>query len=382
MSLMKKYKFAALAVLALAFALGFAREHVDHPYSWVMVWGGLAACFFFLALQARRKSRQYFSVTLTAAMLALLAMELKVSYPYFSTHKSILSTRHELSSVPTGQEVNASDPAAVTSSRHILKAGDETAYDVLVSVFPGGNRVTPYHPEAETAVILLGCSFTFGTGLDDRQTFAWLLGEKCGDSCMVYNYGRPGHGAHQMLDLLESGRLDEIAARHKQMRVIFTTFADHALRSAGYTSREARAPWYELENGQVVRKGRFGEQGSVFDRQVYRFFKRSQLYRSLMMPKADRLQPYMELYVALIKKSDQVLRRRYGSSLTVALWPDNDECRRILDREGLELLDLGPYFPDYRQNPEKYKILHDGHPNALAAAITAEAFYERLKNAP
>lgn len=72
-------------------------------------------------------------------------------------------------------------------------------YDVITTITPQGYRVPIIHENPD--VIFIGDSFTFGTGLPDKDTFVYLYASEQGLSCV--NLGHPGTGTMQQLDILE-----------------------------------------------------------------------------------------------------------------------------------------------------------------------------------
>jgi hypothetical protein len=70
-------------------------------------------------------------------------------------------------------------------------------YDVVYSV-ASGRRHTSAVPVDGAAIITAGCSFTFGHGLNDEDTWPWLLQEKLPDH-RVTNLGCMGYGTDQAL---------------------------------------------------------------------------------------------------------------------------------------------------------------------------------------
>jgi hypothetical protein len=71
-------------------------------------------------------------------------------------------------------------------------------FDVLVTTTDLGFRGPK--PRYQPEMIFLGDSFTFGHGLGDRETFAFLYCEKRALNCA--NLGRGGTGTHRQLDIL------------------------------------------------------------------------------------------------------------------------------------------------------------------------------------
>src|SRR5271165_2787905 len=70
-------------------------------------------------------------------------------------------------------------------------------YDVAYSL-SGGQRITSAHPPNAPAIIATGCSFTFGHGINDADTWPWLLQEQM-PNYRVMNLGVMAYGTDQAL---------------------------------------------------------------------------------------------------------------------------------------------------------------------------------------
>ncbi len=68
------------------------------------------------------------------------------------------------------------------------------------TVWPDTSRASRPQQEkpCKYRVLLLGCSCCFGTGLEDRNTFAWQLNEQFPDVCFD-NFGVYGYGTYNCL---------------------------------------------------------------------------------------------------------------------------------------------------------------------------------------
>ena len=89
--------------------------------------------------------------------------------------------------------------------RRVYGSQEKLAYDVVYSVNEQSRRITPERgKEADSAVLLFGCSFTFGIGVRDEETYAWKLAQALGEKYQVINLGVPSYGAHQLLALILS----------------------------------------------------------------------------------------------------------------------------------------------------------------------------------
>ena len=57
---------------------------------------------------------------------------------------------------------------------------------------------TPNKPDQRAEVLLVGCSFTEGFGVDDEDTFSYLLNARY-PHLMFHNFGTGGYGTYQSL---------------------------------------------------------------------------------------------------------------------------------------------------------------------------------------
>jgi hypothetical protein len=388
---LKKYKALLLAAL-LAGAVVHLRDHVEMPYTWLFCWPGLAAIFACLAAQFQPKAWRYLNLTLMAVMLALFVTELRLAWPYLAAadknaHK-MADDDFPSENIPLDESVFLGQPE-IRRHKDTVSAANGRAYEITYSSYPDkwlftpyGWRVTPQYPQAETAVVFIGCSFTIGLGVTDVDTFPYKTALQLGPAYQVYNLGIHGAGPHNMLDMIERGLLDDIVRKHKNTLVFFITIEDHLLRASGYILREHIAnPRYVLVDGKLIRQGAYDD-ASWKNIILYRLFKRSQIYRTFAARlEGGQIRPMAELYAAIIKQADSELKRRYGFGLTVILWAGETiyQARDMLVQDNITFLDLSRFFPDYPQNPEKYRLYNDTHPNARANEIASRALAELIR---
>jgi hypothetical protein len=131
----------------------------------------------------------------------------------------------------------------------------------MATMEPDASRRTKPHPIAGTrgVVLLLGCSYTAGFGVDDTDTFAWKLQERFPEFD-VRNFGTPGYGTYQ--SLLRFRRF--LRDGHAAPAAVIFGFADfhgardRATRGFMGNTRAYIAPHVDLVNGRLVEKpGRF-----------------------------------------------------------------------------------------------------------------------------
>jgi hypothetical protein len=177
-----------------------------------------------------------------------------------------------------------------------------------------------------------------------------------------------------MLALIESGRLDGVVRRYKQIHAFFLTISDHPVRCLGPRPFYS-GPRYILENGAIKNAGKPNHTlDSLFAHsRAYAQLKEA-CYRRLLAERANNT------HVAIIAKSVQELGIRYQAPCLILIWPDYMHIEPTLRDRGMRTLPLTGVMPDYASAPEKYTIKDDGHPNALANTRIAEALSEYVLN--
>lgn len=333
---------------------------------------GQYACLFLLSLCAASALMEwYLAWKAPASVLAPLAQSSHAAEPGIAPCESNLRPDADLGF--------ALKPVA-SRTACIRRDGDQTLYDVVYTSRADGWRVTPDRgAAADTAILFFGCSYTYGEGLTDAETFPYRVGEQLGEHYQVFNLAVPGYGAHQTLAMLESGRLDALLAPYKHVRAFFLSLDDHVRRCGGFAPWDRHGPRYTLENDRVARRGNFQDDVSAFRRLADAAFGKSQIYGRLVMNPSPAQRARLEdLHVAMLARIRDLLREKYDASFAVMIWVQGKQFKEPLRAAGLSLLDLDPYFPDFAADPSRYAIPGDGHPNALANAVMAQAVEEYL----
>ncbi|MCL2123400.1 MAG: hypothetical protein FWH34_04845 [Desulfovibrionaceae bacterium] len=386
---------ALLAVLYPLFSFIPVMESIANQF-WIAEPLFLTLFLFASAAALRQKILQYACIIAASFFLAFAAAEIylgSASSDFFSLFQSRESVYVKSGHTAHLYEINYTAPDPLLgygpnptekmriASRRVK--GDKVLYDVLYTRDKEGRRVTPDRGDkADTAILLFGCSFTVGEGLNDRETFAWQLGEMLGEKFQVFNCGFHGYGSQQMLALIESGRLDALMRRYKQTYAFYLTIPRHEKRCVGLESSSRHAPRYILENGALRRAGTLSDS-------KYRLFARSRVYNRIYdwvyaheTPECLQwiVSHPLETHTAIIAQSMHELAARYRTHFLAVIWPDYTRVEPMLRDTGVSTLSLTDAMPDYMY--EKYTIKGDGHPNALAATRVAEALSEYILQHP
>lgn len=146
--------------------------------------------------------------------------------------------------------------------RHTKKALDNSlpGYDVLYTINELGQRVLPDTGARSSHLILAGDSNTFGWGVKDTETLPYLASLKY-QNYHVYNFGHGGGSASNTLALLETSLWNgQVKGPKGQFIYIFYPqwMIDRVLGTKNFLVWDkGGSPWYEVEDGKLVRKGQF-----------------------------------------------------------------------------------------------------------------------------
>jgi hypothetical protein len=226
--------------------------------------------------------------------------------------------------------------------------GGSVIYDVVYTIGPDGLRTGPsFKEQGRRCIIFFGGSNTFGEGVNDQVPFPYRVGEMLGGEgeYRVYNFGFSGYGPHQMLAILQSGRLEQIVACSPAFFIYYSIPA-HVARVAGLTVWDRHGPRFRLgRDGVVVRAGHFDYPYSGLLNYGYRAIASS-----------------------LTRQAAAITQERYpGSEFHIILADDRNDklgLRRKLENDKIVVHELISAIPDYWANADQYVLsVHDRHPN-------------------
>lgn len=347
--------------------------------------------FTFLAAAACRKSLAAGLLSLAASLfLALFCMEGYLLLTPQWADGLVDDSRHSKYVLSGQAAVNGSNfrmtpignfPAAlghpVATAQRTLKF-DRELFDVRYGYDARGRRVTPAdNGEPRAELLLFGCSYTFGHGLENEETWAWRLGALLGPEWRVSNYANNGFGAQQMLSLLEEKAVEPPVAPARAS--LFLAIEHHLRRNAGLI--DLRSVRYALRDGQLAREGFTDEAYRALFR-IPQIFNGSQLASQISFLAVEAIvkrehAALEETYLAIIENSARLLREEYKAPLTVLLWPDVARLEPELRRRGIATLQAHAMLPDWDATAiqgDAYRIdpKVESHPNPRAARELAE----------
>lgn len=228
---------------------------------------------------------------------------------------------------------------------------------VVQNMDDSGNRYTP-RPKIDPPgkkLTFYGCSFTYGTGLKDTETFVALIQAELPD-LLVTNKGVGGHSSVQALLRF---RADIIAGNVDA--AVFGVISDHRYRNFPHPYRmkaHLSEDWYKLGVEQVPH-ARLNREGGVDI--VFTPIRQPGLLHGdieVFLPDENVL----DLITLAVFREIQKLANEHNVPVIFALLDQLDPCfNTLVTRSFSEAFDVStPYSPDFTFQP------HDLHPNAVA----------------
>ena len=265
---------------------------------------------------------------------------------------------------------------ANTRGTEVKKTGAKEIYRATYTSDEFGRRITPFAegPAPEHAVMCIGCSFTFGLGVNDDQTMPWQFALNRPD-LRVYNYGVAGYGPQHMLELFKTPVEKEIP--QKKVAVVYTLIQEHLSRAVGTPGLvrwfAGPFPWYEMDesSGHPVRKGVFKDRkGQQPSNSGLKIIDAVNDYRGESLTMDDA-----KLMAALIDETRMEFEKKFESDgFYVLVYPNKQtnltmEVVKILKEHGAKILD---YRDILKGSKESWFITGDGHPSPALHARIAE----------
>jgi hypothetical protein len=278
-------------------------------------------------------------------------------------------------------------------SRHRLVGKDGAVhFDVVYSVHDG-HRDTSALPHSGPVVVTAGCSFTFGHGVNDQDSWPWLLQERLQDS-QVINVASMAYGTDQALLAAER----QVVRLQGQVRTVVLGFVgvqierNRAAQSWLWTIYPFGKPLFAISGDHLRNTGlvHFWTLGSTLDR--------SALLAHTARTMADRVVYRVETHDGARRLTTGLIRdfaRRFqarGVELVVVVLPymedqgrEQTEDRRFVVEQlrSAGLKTLVPQFP--RQNDGKLDAHRfmastwDTHPGREYNVLVADQLAQILR---
>lgn len=347
---------------------------MSHPF----LWGWAAAaivCFILMLRISARRARAMVLITFGVSCAMFLAEAAAAVYDARRSANGSLTLDYWPRSLtrPDHELGYALNPGArVLATR---KWSDTTLFRVAYTITDAGVRITRGNPLGDTW-LFIGCSFTFGEGVEDDETLPSRFSEQLGWKANVVNLSATGYGPHHMLRLLEMGRLG--GARPPVKHVIYQAIPQHVDRAAGRAMWDLDGPSYKISGDSVRFVGPFHGSAGIW---AVHTLRKSDIGRLLDERYRDRppSDADLDLYVRIVEKAAALTKKKLGAQFSILFWDDdgNRTTKRIFDRlvsTGLPVIRTTSFMTRHELDSLRYP--HDNHPmpeayRRLAAGLAA-----------
>lgn len=265
-------------------------------------------------------------------------------------------------------------------------------YDVKYRITQLNYRHTPLaKPKQKTeSIILLGCSYTFGLGVEDEHTIANYLQKKLPDYT-VFNFGIPGAGLNDILDdHLKVNRLAKL--KLKKSYAIYSFYHVHLDRTFCLNECHQLDPdnnWvyqktnYDIAGSDLVDQGTFWQSRRV-ENYLNSLFYKTEIWRLLKSIWSDSRSPEsMKKFILMLKVLEKKLNQSNAELLVYlpeyGIDPTVRQFQLLLQKEGIKTLHIKPHQQD-RELIAKEIIIGDGHYNDFGSMVEATYIEELFKN--
>jgi hypothetical protein len=311
-----------------------------------------------------------------ASMLCLITAEITVRLAGFTPAPAV-------SAEPDAQ-LNIEDPSLGWQNRPEIRQTYRTpaAPPHTITVLANGARASrdPNAARQQTAgrdVIFIGCSFTFGFGLKDEETFAWKV-QAAQPAWRVHNFGVNGYGTCQSYGLLKT-----LFERHvwRKPVVIYGFIDDHENRNVADYAWHYALSRMSTRRNVLLPSCALDESGSIVFNAL-RPYPQFPLRRTLATISLLEVNYLKLVGAALAAQKQRVTEQllvemeafaaaRSGTFAVLLFDPSGSRSsyyREFLERRGIPALAVA----GAGQNPAQTLSQADGHPNARMTDIIAQ----------
>jgi hypothetical protein len=280
----------------------------------------------------------------------------------------------------------------------VLKNGD-TVFNCQYSIIPDSginvqdiNHRVGYKPgqaASDSELVFLGCSFTFGSGINDTSTLPYLAGEL--GNIESVNMGGAGWGTHHVYQLF-THKYRNVPGNKKRV-FIYSFIPDHVVRAKCIYSWSLNDPYFEVESDSLKYEGAaYKHSGYARWHVIVRILSLNRALSFISdlgnifitMSGSKNLDEEDYQRVELMMQNINSIAKSRGDRFIIVHWDDykgltpkdepyvkKDKMAAILSRlqsEGVEIVNVNDVLDT---NDPTNTIPHDQHPNHKANSLLA-----------
>ena len=229
-------------------------------------------------------------------------------------------------------------------------------------------RVTKCNVDSNSTFIFLGCSFVYGSHLNDDETLPYFFSKQFNFEKNIINCGAQGLSSNTAINILNNDIFLPLINNNesKIKHFFYCLIYDHIYRNFRYESFSMDGFLYRNNKWYIP---------TLIGKIKY-IFARSYIFRKIFVPLIDEcFKQYYENYIInSLKEMNKIVEEKYDSKLTIVVWNvfENKFITK-LKKNNIDLILLPKYF-----NLEKYKIKYDWHPTAKANEEIAKILYNHI----
>lgn len=367
----------------------------------------------FLIVRSQKLNKGWHNIAVFAftALITLTAVE--CVYRFFIKKNSYLLVGNEgfRTYIPNNVAGYTLTGAGKIRLDKITARGD-TVYKAEYTIIPdtGSNTVYTYHrigfrsnrPDSgkTNEIVFLGCSITYGEGINDSATFAYKTGKLCNTSSV--NLALSGYGTHQAYHIYV-----EKYIRHpdnKKRVFVYSFIPDHILRAKCVYPWSSGDPYYSVKGDSLHYEGKaFTASGYARTNKAlryaslfYTFTFVSDIVTTFVLTRASQHVTPEDYQRPMLMLADmQRTMSQHNNRFVIVYWDkyiwNGHDDERVLSRQKIEKMisavqsegaDVIRASEILDLNDPANFILHDGHPTARANALIAAAIARAVCNNP
>ena len=362
-----------LVILALILVTIISIQFLPSPFIWIFL-----SWFITLLLAVKYQSATPVKLLFFYISIVFFALGIFETYLWI-TEKPEIQTDFPKNAIIRNHEILGYAPSKNIAAPHSKYYKKDLIFDVVYSIDSDGLRISPpCNTDSNLGSILFfGGSFTFGTGVNDKETMPYQVGIKTKGKYWIYNFGFRGYGPHQMLSAIQHGFVERIV-KYKPRYAIYQALRGHIGRAGGLGFWDIHGPKYILnKDGSIVYDGHF-------NKEITKILIKSYIFRKILVKKLNSInfdKRYVDLFIEIVSTSRELIESRYPEcEFHVLFWDDNrhinnQDILNALREKGIRIHIISNIFKELSASVKQSGLKiskYDPHPTPLAHEIIAE----------
>lgn len=253
---------------------------------------------------------------------------------------------------------------------HKICRNKRRIFNAVYTEYANGFRYTKCNTESDKSYVFLGCSYTFGYGLNDNETFPYYFSKMADFDYNVVNCGSSGRSSNTSLNIIESGVLNKFIKQNSNVKLfVYEIMSESVKRNFQYTGN---VDW-------IYKNGTF-----EYPDQPYNFllknFSYSYIFNKLFLDViVEHNKDFYEKYlIKSLERINELVQTKYGSRMLIIVWDIDSSLKTKLLNTKIDII----FLPDKLLYGAAYKISeqYDGHPSAKANAELAKIIFKYAEN--